>query len=265
MIGKNIINLRKNILNNRLERILILAKTDFATRYYGSVLGLLWAFINPFSKLIVYFLVFSLVIFKQKELDFVLYLFSGIIVWTFFSQTTKIGLRAMNTKRYLLENIKINKIDIFISHTISSFIGFLFNLFSYFVILLFFDIHLSFSFLWLPVLLITLFIFSLSVTIILSVIFIRFKDLDHIWDIALLAGFWSMPIIWDQAYVLNEYRFMLFLNPVTGVLINFRSAALYGTPLDYSIVAYDFIFSLVILFFSVYLLKNHSQKAAEIK
>ena len=125
-------NFLANFLNsNRFERIFLLAKTDFSTRYYGSVLGLLWAFINPFFKLLVYYFAFSYLIFRNRDHKFVLYLFTGIILWTFFAQTTKQGMRVLNTKRYLIQNIEINKVDIFLSHAISNFIGLLFNLFSW--------------------------------------------------------------------------------------------------------------------------------------
>ncbi|HAS36509.1 MAG TPA: ABC transporter permease, partial [Flavobacteriales bacterium] len=71
-------------LSPRWERVWLLAKMDFLQRYYGSSLGLLWAFLNPLARLLVYYFVFSYLIFKNQDPDFILYLFMGIIVWGFF-------------------------------------------------------------------------------------------------------------------------------------------------------------------------------------
>jgi ABC-type polysaccharide/polyol phosphate export permease len=81
---------------NRLERIWILAKTDFKKRYYGTSLGILWALINPIFQLIIYYFVFS-VFFKNDVPNFSLYLFSGLILWMFISESNKKGMYTISS------------------------------------------------------------------------------------------------------------------------------------------------------------------------
>ncbi|MBI4650252.1 ABC transporter permease [Candidatus Desantisbacteria bacterium] len=248
--------------NNRLQRIWILAKTDFKQRYYGSSLGLLWALINPLCQLVIYYSVFTL-IFQGSVPNFALYIFSGLILWMFFTEATKKGIHVLNSKRYLLENIPINKFDIYLSSGISAFLGVLFNILIFFIVSIFFDIKYSYNLLFLPLILINLFIFVLSVTFFLSTIYIYIRDLDHIWDILLLAGLWTIPIIWDQAFVINKLQFLLYLHPLTGILINIREILLYDTFPDLFILFYDFVYSLLLFFTGLFFVNKFSHKALE--
>ena len=112
--------------NNRLERIWLMAKFDFVTRYYGSFLGLFWALLKPLFQLIVFFIVFTTV-FKNSTEKFLLFLFIGIIMFQFFTESATVSMNIFKTKRYLLENIQINKLDIFYSAIGATFLGFIFN------------------------------------------------------------------------------------------------------------------------------------------
>ena len=98
--------------NNRLERIWILAKFDFKSRYYYHQLGILWALIKPFFEFLVYYLVFTIV-FKSDIPNYALYLFLGIILWNFFEEGTNKGITVLPQRIYLIENIAFNKSDLF--------------------------------------------------------------------------------------------------------------------------------------------------------
>ena len=112
--------------NNRIERIWLMAKFDFVTRYYGSFLGLFWALLKPLFQLLIYYFVFT-VIFNNSTEHFLMFLFVGIILFQFFTEAAGGSLRIFKSKRYLLENIQINRLDIFYAAICATFIGFLFN------------------------------------------------------------------------------------------------------------------------------------------
>jgi len=79
--------LRKIPENNRFERIWTLAKVDFKKRYYDSVLGMVWALLNPLLRLAVYTLAFEFIRNAQFE-NFHIYLFSALLCWMFFTELT---------------------------------------------------------------------------------------------------------------------------------------------------------------------------------
>jgi ABC-type polysaccharide/polyol phosphate export permease len=250
-------------VGHRWERVWLLAKMDFLQRYYGSSLGLLWAFINPLARLVVYYLVFSYLIFKNNEPKFILYLFMGIIVWGFFAEMTKRGMKAMEGKRYLLENVQINRLDIHFAHSLTVLYGFGFNLLMYLLFCIFFQTSFGWPLLWFLPLLAILYLFSSGVAMILSTVFIQLRDLDHVWELILLLGFWTVPIIWDQAFIFEHYQFMLYVTPITGELINFRNIFMYNQMPHFDLLTYDLAYALITYLGGMWFFNRFAKGAAQ--
>jgi len=248
--------------NNQLERIWILAKNDFQKRYYGTGLGIAWAFVNPLLRLLIYYFVFTY-FFNNRTENYILYIFSGLLVWMFFAEGTKKGITLLVNKRYLLENIQMNKLDIYISALFSGLFAFLFNYIMYFAISLFFPVHYSFVALYFPVLILNTAIIVLAISILLSVINIYIRDIEHLWDMAMMIIFWTNPIFYDKDVLISKATFLLYLNPLAGIIINIRETTLYSRHPDYQLLVYDFAISLILLFVSIFILKRFAYKAAE--
>lgn len=250
--------------NNRVERIWKIAQTDFKKRYFNAKLGLIWAFINPIFRLFIYLFVFKLIGRMGGGVEnFGLYIFSGLIMWMTFSECTNKSLLVFKQKKYLLENIRFNKIDLFISNTLAVFIGLCFNTAAYILISLLMGIPLYFEIIWLPFIMLNMFILCLGVSMILATITIYLKDLVHIWTMAILLGFWTIPAIFPLENFVGNLRALLYINPVGGLIINFRNAVLYGQPMDYVFLIHCAVYALVLFFIGRYLLQRHWQNALE--
>lgn len=248
---------------NRLERIYLFANTDYYVRYYGSKLGILWAFLNPFFQILIYYLVFTFLIFKRKDPTFILYLFTGVISWQFFSETTNSSIRLFHKQRYILQNIRLPKVDFFWSLIVSKFWGYFINFLIFILFdLLFFNPEFSINLLYLFPIWIGLILFTLGVSFILSTLYIFLHDLDHLWDIILMAGFWTVPIIWDYHVVYKNYSFML-LNPVTAFVINIRQVVLENSTPDLKSLYTALIISLFFAISGYLFMKFKSKKAIE--
>jgi ABC-type polysaccharide/polyol phosphate export permease len=251
-------------IKQRLERILLLAEIDFSQKYYNSRLGLLWAFINPLMQILTYYYVFTYLIFRSNDPNFVLYLFSGIITWQFFHQTTFHGMRVFQKQKFILENVSIPKIDFFISHAASNLYAYLLNFIIYIIfILLFFQTSFTLEILYILPIFAGLILFSVGISFYLSTMILFIKDMNHIWNVVLTVGFWSVPIIWDYNIIYDKYPFMLY-NPITAFLINIRQITVYNTAIDFEIFLIGIITSLLIYFSGYYFMKKLSKKAIEI-
>ena len=168
--------------SNRFERIWKLAQVDFKKDYYNDKLGLFWAFLNPLLRLLIYYFAFTVLVDRVREgIDnFALFLFSAIIFWMEFTKTMRKGMKLIFQKRYLIQNIKINKIDLYISLGLSSLLSFSFNLLAYILIALLSGIVLSTNMIFLPILILNLYLISLGIGMILSILYIYFKDINHL-------------------------------------------------------------------------------------
>ncbi|MCK4623656.1 MAG: ABC transporter permease [Desulfuromonadales bacterium] len=249
--------------SNQLERIWIIAKTDFSERYYGTKLGIVWAFLNPLFTISVYYVAFKF-IFQVSIPNFILYVFSGFIIYFFFSEATVKGMLILKTKLYLIENIRFNPINIFFASILSNLYSLIFNFSIYFLISFLFPVTYSWNALFFPLLIVNLIVILLGVNLLLSALYIYIRDISHIWDMILLVIFWTSPIFYSKEILLDNFKFIIYLNPISGIIINVREVLLYNRFPDFSIFFYDMLFALILLVLSVIVFRKLSTKAVEV-
>jgi lipopolysaccharide transport system permease protein len=174
--------------------------------------------------------------------NYQLYLLLGVIIWNFFSEATSIALRAFETKQSLITKVYFPRIIIVIASTVTSFLTFLLNLIVFFVFVALSGIAFSFSFLFFIIYLVELYFLILGVTLILSVLYIKFRDLSHIWDVLLQIGFWLTPIIYPVSMIPENYHRLVYLNPLARLIEYSRAIFIQG-----HIPAYDLNFVVLIM------------------
>lgn len=248
--------------NNRFERIWTLAKVDFKKRYYDSALGMVWALLNPLLRLAVYTLAFTFV--RQSPFpNFHIYLFSALLCWMFFTELTGKSLKALNGKKYLLQNVQFNWFDIFYSLAISTLLGFLFNLLAYFVMGFISRVFPTLYVFWLPVLILNICLIGLGFSLILASVSIFFKDIEHLWSVFVLAGFWTAPIFFMLEDIQKSYPVLLYLHPATSIMINIRNVTFYHQPLNLEFFAWGWLYAIVVLTIGFFLFKKSQPYALE--
>jgi len=250
--------------NQRLERIWFLAKTDFKKRYYGSFLGLIWALLNPVFRLIIYYVVFTLV-FQSREENFILYLYLGLIHYLFFAEAIGGAMKVYKSKAYLLENIQINDLDIYFANVLASLFGFLFNLGIFLLFrLLIVDTAFSYYALYYPLVLITLLVTILAGGLIMSMLWVFFRDIQHVWDLLRMALLWLSGVFYyiDPATSWKT-ALIAYATPLPGILINARAALLYNTPPNVSLLVYDLVYAIVLLVIGLSVHRRYRRLALE--
>jgi ABC-2 type transport system permease protein len=254
---------------SRLERLWLLAKIEFKLRYYENKLGLVWALIKPITDITIYYVAFNVVI-KQNIPSFVAYLFVGLIIWNFFVESTTGTVQILKTKKFLYEYNNMQKIDIYLSTILSNCIGLSFNLAMFFIYFLFIDRgvdHLQaidFSYYWylLPLTL-TLFVLSISFSMILSSLYIMAKDIHQIWQVAAGLLFILTPVVFKTEDYMKALPIFAEINPLAGLVINFRRVILQNLPPDYYLMTLNIGYALIGLWAGLFLLKKLGSKAAE--
>ncbi|KKP37822.1 MAG: polysaccharide ABC transporter permease, ABC-2 type transport system permease protein [Candidatus Peregrinibacteria bacterium GW2011_GWF2_33_10] len=209
-------------LRNNLEIIKIIALTDFKLRYHGSVLGYLWTIIKPLMMFGVLYLVFS-VLMKSPVEHYPVYLLLGIIIWNFFAEGTIMGLSALLNKSSLISKIYFPRILIVIASTCNSCITFFLNFLIFILFIIINKLSFSYAMLFFAVYLFELYLIILGVSLVLSVLYVRFRDLSHIWEILLQIGFWLTPIFYSVDIVPEKYHRLFYLNPLTRIIHYSRS------------------------------------------
>ena len=248
--------------NNRLERIWLMAKFDFVTRYYGSFLGLFWALLKPLFQLAIFYVVFTMLIPSSTE-KFLLFLFIGIIMFQFFTESVTSSMNIFRAKKYLLENIQINKLDIFYSAISATFLGFLFNFLAFCVGNLLLNDTFSWSILFFPLILVNLIIIIFATQLIFATISIYLKDIDNIWFVLNNLLFWGSGIFFDLSQLTGKLALIKYFNPLAGILSNARDVLIYANPIDSQLLAINLLTAIVLLFIGLWGFKKYSAKALE--
>jgi len=204
--------------NDKNLRILTeLVKSEFKLRYQNSFLGYFWTLIKPLLLFGVIYLVFS--VFMQSPIpNYPVYLLLGIILWTFFSEATLIGMNSILAKRDLITKIYFPRSIIIFASTISSLITLLLNLVIFFVFMLISHVPIQAEALFFIVYIIELYMVTTGVTFFLSALYLHFRDFQHIWEILLQIGFWLTPIIYTVSIVPVQYHRYIFLNPLARII-----------------------------------------------
>jgi ABC-2 type transport system permease protein len=244
--------------------------TDFKVRYQGSALGYLWSLLRPLLLFAILYVVFVYIFKLNKGVPhYGAYLLLGIVLWTFFMETTVIGMSSVVSKGDLIRKISIPRYLVVVSGSISALINLGFNL----LVVLFFAIvngvEPSISWILIIPIIMELFIFSLAVSFILSAFYVKFRDVVFIWEVAIQAGFYATPILYSISLVPVQYRAWVFLNPLAQIIQDARYSLITNqtivswntTKFRYAVIPIIIVF--IVSVFSLIYFRKQSKNFAE--
>jgi ABC-2 type transport system permease protein len=192
-----------------------LAATEFKLRYFGSVLGYMWTLLRPLMLFGVLYVVFTHIVrFGQEVPHYPVVLLAGIVVFNFFSEATSGGLTSLVTRENLLRKVAFPRASVPIAISLTAAANLALGVL---VVLLFAVIDgVTPSATWILFVLAVLgvVVLATSVAVLLAVLFIRYRDVQPIWEVALQLLFWGTPIIYTIESVPDSARELLMLNPL---------------------------------------------------
>jgi ABC-type polysaccharide/polyol phosphate export permease len=242
----------------------VLAKTDFRLRYQGSVLGFLWALLKPLALFAVLLVVFST--FFSAEVPFYpLQLLTALLLWMFFAEGTMLGLTSMQSKAHVLKKIFFPRHVVVLAAVLQAFLTFITHLLILFVVIAFssFDVGL-FHVLGFFLICFLVLLLTLTFSIWTAPLYIRFRDLHQIWDVLLLVGFYTAPILFPMAAMSESVQRWLYLNPMTSLVMEAKSVLFLGEWADSTaLLRYAFILFIVLLF-GIFFFQRSQARAVEL-
>lgn len=211
-----------------------MVKREFQVRYLNSLLGSLWAVLNPLAMIIIYTVIFSQVMRARlpgvdDTLAYSLYLCAGLLPWTYFTELVMRGQTVFVEQASLLKKMNFPRITLPIILLISSTINFaiIFGLFSVFLVCS--GRFPGWSLLaFLPLLLIQQG-FALGLGILLGTINVFYRDVAQFVGVVLQFWFWFTPIVYSIALLPESAKRVFGLNPMTGLVSAYQQIVLSGT------------------------------------
>jgi ABC-type polysaccharide/polyol phosphate export permease len=103
----------------------------------------------------------------------------------------------------------------------------------------------------------------MGIGLIIGTLSIFLKDIQHLWDMLLLLGFWLTPILYDKTLIEENLPWLLYLNPVSGIIINIREVLLYARMPDFQMFGFTIIYAIVVFIIGYFAFNKYSHKIAE--
>ncbi len=205
-----------------------LVKTDFKLRYQGSMLGMAWSVLKPLMLFAVMYVVFVRFLrFGAGIPHFAVSLLLAQTLWAFFQEATSQGMQAIVGRGDLLRKLKFPKYIVVVSSTVSALINLVISLFVVLIFMIVNGVEFRPTILLFPLVVVELYIFALGIAFLLSTMFVRFRDIGHIWDVIMQAWFYATPIIYPLTQLINVgwlsvAKLVLMLNPIAQIIQDAR-------------------------------------------
>ncbi len=229
------------------ELVKVLGLTDFKLRFSTSVLGYVWSLLKPLGIFIVLYVVFSQIPMFKRDPLFRDKLLLGLFIWFYFAEASSGGIQSLLGKSHIIGKIYFPRSIAVLGTSLNYFLTFLINMGIVFIYLLITGRGLNwYAFIFL-LYIIELYMIILGISFLLSVVYLKFRDVVEIWSIIITAGFYATPIIWPITLLPPHYRKYLYINPIAFIIEYSKRVVVEGRILDASGSAKMFIIGNCIL------------------
>lgn len=203
--------------------------TDFKIRYQGSVLGYVWSLLKPLLLFAVLYILFTYIApIGQGVQHYGVSLLVGIVLWNFFSETTMVGASSIVANGDLLRKVSIPRYIVVLSSSFSALINLCLSMVVVFIFAFINGITPEWTWVFIPIIIIELFVFSLGLAFILATAYVKYRDVTYIWEVILQAGFYASMIIIPMSVVPVALHNWFFMNPIVQIVQDFRALLMPG-------------------------------------
>ena len=202
---------------------LILIWRESLIRYKQTILGIVWALVQPLSMMVLFVIVFGLVLnIETNGIPKPLFYYTGLVPWIFFSSSVSASITSLVAHRNLITKIYFPRELIIFSRVMVFLADLVISLILLFILLLIYKIPFSLNMLWAIPLFFLLFLFTSSISLILSTINVYYRDVRLASGFLLKLWLFASPIFYSIDPLSIKLKLLLFLNPLTYIIENLR-------------------------------------------
>jgi lipopolysaccharide transport system permease protein len=239
------------------DLIALIVRRDFVSAYKQTVLGPLWHFAEPMVTTLTYAFIFGGIVNMSTDgLPRILFYLSGIMLWTYFSNTLLSTSSTFNNNAHLFGKVYFPRLIMPITTTISGIIAFAMQFLLFLMLLLFYyvqgvNIQTSLYVLLTPVLVLIIAGTGLGLGMILSSITNKYRDIAKLVSVSMRLLMFATPVIYPFSKVPDKYKPIIMLNPMTSIVESFRYFWLGTSTFSWNNLLYSFVFMVVVLLIGI--------------
>ena len=196
-------------------------KKDIRGKYKASFLGVLWSFVNPLLQVLVYAIVFPYIM-KIQTPNYLIFLICGIIPWTWFSTAVSSGAGVFVYNSNIIKKVYFPREILPISIVTSGLINFLISCIIIVLFVLFGGLGLSWHLIYLPLIAIVQYLFTLAIVFVVSALNVYVRDVEYIVAFILNMMFYATPVLYTTESFSGWITWIFKLNPMAHVINAYR-------------------------------------------
>jgi lipopolysaccharide transport system permease protein len=250
------------------ELFYILAWRDVKVRYKQTVLGVLWSVIRPLLTMIVFTIIFSKIAKLPTEgtAPYALLVYAAMLPWQFFSTALNESSNSLVSNSNLISKVYFPRLIVPASAVISSFVDFLISFVILFIIMAWYRFMPPLQILFLPLMLVYVFLVSFSLGLFLTAANVRYRDFRYIIPFIIQFGLYVSPVGFSSSVIPQKWQLLYELNPMVGVIDGFRWCVI-GGPFTNALMqsmGISMAFTVIVLFLSIRYFRKVEKSFADI-
>jgi lipopolysaccharide transport system permease protein len=246
------------------ELLFFLVWRDVKVRYKQTVLGASWAIIQPLTTMIIFTYFFGkLARVPTEGVPYPIFFYTGLLIWTYFSNAVVNGANSLVGNANLITKVYFPRLIIPSAAVLAGLIDFAIASVLLLGLLVYYQFAVTARYLMLVPLVALATTLALGFGIWLSALNVRYRDVRYALTFVVQIWLFVSPVIYPSSLLPQEWRWVMVLNPMTGIVEGFR-ASLFGRPFHWVALSYSAGFAAVLLMYSAYAFRRMERHFAEL-
>ncbi|MBI1335747.1 MAG: ABC transporter permease [Phycisphaera sp.] len=246
------------------ELLYFLVWRDYKVRYKQTVLGIAWAVLQPVFNMIVFTVIFGhLAKIETDGYPYAVYVFAGLLPWTFFSQSVNLAGLSLVNQAHLLTKVYFPRLFVPSSSLGASLVDMAISMGVYAVILTIYQQVPSWQVVFIPFLVVLTIMATLGLGYVLAALTVSYRDFRYIIPFVLQAMMYLSPVVYPVSLVPAKYQPLLALNPMAGIIDGYRCAIL-GKEWNFTTLGISATTTVALFFFGLYFFRKTERRFADI-
>ena len=246
------------------ELLAVLTMRDIKVRYKQTVLGVAWAVIQPLLTMILFSIVFGrLAKMPSDGLPYPIFVYAGLLPWTFFANALTTSGNSLVGQQQLISKVYFPRLIIPLSSVGTGLIDFAISSVILLILMIYFGIGWSMNLIAVPFLIVAVIFIALGVGTLLSALTVTYRDFRYVLPFMVQFWMYATPVVYPASLFPEKWQWVLFLNPMAGLIEGFRSAFL-GRPFDWTGISISMSVAAVVFILGVFYFEKMERRFADI-
>ncbi len=246
------------------ELLYFLTLRDIQVRYKQTLLGVSWVLLQPLLTTTVFTIFLGILIRVPSEgTPYVLFVYLGLLPWTFFSAAILSGSNSVVSNAQLINKVYFPRLLIPVSAVAARLFDFAIAFIVLIVLMAYYRVALTWAILLLPVLVALMTLLALGVSMVTSALNVKYRDVGVLIPVLLQLWMYASPVVYPTSLIPAHWQYIYQLNPLVGLIGSFRAAAL-GTQIEWFALAWSVGMIAVLLVYAAFLFRRMEARFADV-